>query len=181
MFTVRPDNTLVGHCEKLVKAYDFGKRHTANGTQEQQLTGMIGQSVVMDGFGLGYASGSNGFDDGVDLVFEGIKIDVKTMGRSTDVRRNYTNNFLKLQDYFDTDVYIFCSYHKVKKEVTVCGWISKPDFVAKRRFYPKGSTRKRLDGSTFDTFSDLYEIDNCHLNDIESFEDLKRQLRAFWK
>jgi len=73
--------------------HNFGHRYTANGNYEQQLTGIIGQSVVMEIFGLGFIDGSSGFDHGVDIYFEGLKIDVKTMGRTTDVKPNYTNNF----------------------------------------------------------------------------------------
>ncbi len=98
------------------------------------------------------------------------------MVRTTDVKPYYTNNFLKLQDYFDTEIYIFCSFHKNKKEVTVCGWISKPDFVLKRKFYKKESTRTRSDGSSFQTFSDLYEIDNTYLNSVNTIDELKSQL-----
>ncbi|WP_104735183.1 hypothetical protein [Hanstruepera ponticola] len=177
MFTVSVDPKLIEHCKVMVSKHDFGKRFTANGTKEQQLTGIIGQSVVMDFFGKGYVDGSYGFDEGVDLVFADKTIDVKTMGRTTAVKSGYTNNFLKLQDYFDTDIYIFCSYHKIKQVLTVCGWISKEDFVVKRRFYPKGSIRTRFDKTTFTTFADLYEIDNKDLNNVNSITDLKNQLK----
>ncbi len=176
MFTVNINNELIEYCQKLVKTTNFGNRYTANGNEEQQLTGIIGQSVIMDAFGLGYVMGKGGFDNGVDMIINSKKVDVKTMGRTTDVKRNYTNNFLKLQDYFETEVYIFCSYHKLKKEVTVCGWIEKSEFVDKRKLYPKGTTRTRNDGTTFTTFADLYEIDIIHLTDVSSFHDLKHQL-----
>jgi hypothetical protein len=176
MFTIKVETALLEHCQNLVKMHNFGYRYTANGNEEQQLTGIIGQSVIMDAFGQGYVDGKGGFDNGVDLIINGKRVDVKTMGRTTDVKHNYTNNFLKLQDYFETEIYIFCSYHKQKKEVTICGWIDKSDFVAKRKLFPKGATRTRYDGSTFNTFADLYEIDNVHLHDATDFRDLKSQL-----
>lgn len=160
----------------LGKTHNFGNRHTANGNQEQQSTGIIGQSAVMQAFGLGWVNGAGGFDDGVDLMINSKKVDVKTMGRTTDVKRNYTNNFLKLQDHYDTEIYIFCSYHKLKKEVTVCGWIDKQNFSVYRKLFPKGTTRTRTDGTNFTTFSDLYEIANIHLNDVNSIEDLRLQI-----
>lgn len=176
MFTVAVKPTLIEHCKTVLAKHNFGKRYTANGTKEQQLTGIIGQSVVMDFFNDGYVDGSSGFDDGVDLVYNGKTIDVKTMGRTTRVKLGYTNNFLKLQDYFKTDIYIFCSYHKIKHVLTVCGWISKADFVKKRKYFPKGSARTRFDKTTFTTFADLYEIDNADLNNVNSITDLKKQL-----
>jgi hypothetical protein len=176
MFKIQVSDTVIDHCKAQIQNYNFGQRSTANGNAEQQLTGIIGQSVVMNLFGLASVNGEDGFDDGVDIVFNNKKIDVKTMGRTTDVRREYTNNFLKLQDYFQTEVYIFCSYNKIKKEITVCGWIEKNEFVQKRKFYPKGTTRSRFDGSSFQTFADLYEIDIIDINDVSDVNDLKRQL-----
>jgi len=176
VFVIKVKEELIDYCEEQISKYNFGKRSLANGTPEQQLTGVIGQSVVMELFGFGKVDGSQGFDEGVDLVFNNKKIDVKTMGRTTTVKPYYTNNFLKLQDYFETDIYIFCSYNKRKKELTVCGWITKEDFILKRRFYKQGSIRTRSDGSTFKTFSDLYELDNIDLNQVNSFEQLKLDL-----
>tara|TARA_R100001377_G_C3180293_1_gene106364 strand:- start:620 stop:1156 length:537 start_codon:yes stop_codon:yes gene_type:complete len=178
MFTVKVEKDIITHCETVVKKHNFGKRFTANGTKTQQLTGIIGQSVIMSFFNLGKVDGSGGCDNGVDLIVNKKNIDVKTMGRTTDVRKSYTNNFLKLQDYFKTDIYIFCSYHKIKQELTVCGWIPKTDFIEKRRFFPKGTIRTRTNNTKFRTFADLFEIDNCHLNDILSIEDLRQQLNA---
>jgi hypothetical protein len=178
MFKVEVSEHIINHCKTQVENYNFGQRSSANGNKTQQLTGIIGQSVIMNLFNLGIVQGADGFDDGVDIIFNNKKIDVKTMGRTTDVRRSYTNNFLKLQDYFQTEVYIFCSYHKTNHELTVCGWIEKNDFVRKRKFFPKGSIRTRLDGSTFETFADLYEIDNVDINDVQSVDDLKNQLNS---
>ena len=176
MFTVKIENKIISHCETIIKTHNFGNRFTANGSKNQQLTGIIGQSVVMSFFNLGLVDGTKGFDNGVDLIVNNKTIDVKTMGRTTHVRKSYTNNFLKLQDHFKTDIYIFCSYHKTKHELTVCGWIDKASFIEKRQFYPKGSIRTRTDQTTFKTFADLFEIDNCHLNPVFSISDLKQQL-----
>ncbi len=49
----------------------------------------------------------------------------------------------------------------------------------RRKFYAKGSLRNRNDGTSFETFSDLYEIDNTDLNQVNSLEELKIQLEAF--
>ena len=179
MFTLKVTDSILQHCNQQLENYNFGKRHTANGNKQQQFTGIIGQSVVMHLFNKGLIDGNEGFDNGVDILYNNLKIDVKTMGRTTDVRSNYTNNFLKLQDYFETEIYIFCSYHKVKQELTVCGWIDKESFIKKRKYHPKGSTRKRFDQTTFTTFADLYEIDNYQLNDCNSIADLKAQLNNF--
>ncbi|TXD52649.1 MULTISPECIES: hypothetical protein [unclassified Polaribacter] len=181
MVTIKIHDDILQHCKKQVENYNFGQRFTANGTKQQQLTGIIGQSTVMQIFNQSFINGSEGFDNGIDMLYNNLKIDIKTMGRTTDVRANYTNNFLKLQDYFETEIYIFCSHHKNKQEITICGWIDKEEFIRKRKLYPKGSIRKRFNQTTFKTFADLYEIENHQLNDILSVDDLKEQLNNFKK
>lgn len=179
MFKVKVKNEILQHCQKQINNYNFGQRSVANGNREQQLTGIIGQCVVMEMFGQGYIDGSTGCDDGTDISVLGCSVDVKTMGRTTDVRSNYVNNFIALQLKFSTDIFIFCSYHKSKQEITVCGWIPKAEFLQKASFFPKGSTRTRLDGSTFQTFADLYEIRNDLLNDVNSPDTLKQQIEQW--
>lgn len=181
MFLIKVNPVIIRHCREQIEKYNFGQRCVANGTPDQQLTGIIGQSVIMDLFGLGLIDGSTGFDGGVDIVYEGIKMDVKTMGRTTDVREGYVNNFIALQSNFDTDVYVFCSYNKMKNELTVCGLTTKADFLKKAQFFPKGSTRTRSDGTTFKTFADLYEIANKDLVNVDSFDELKACLMEIKK
>lgn len=181
MFTLKVREKILIHCQNQIDNYNFGKRSVANGNREQQLTGIIGQCVLMDLFGQGFVDGSKGCDDGTDISVLGYSIDVKTMGRTTDVRSDYVNNFIALQLKFTTDIFIFCSFHKLKKEITVCGWIPKADFLQKASFYPKGTTRTRSDGSSFNTFADLYEIRNDMLNDVASSESLKQQIEQWCK
>ena len=180
MFDIKVNDEIINHCEQQINNYNFGKRFTANGSKDQQLTVIIGQTVIMDLFELGYINGKKGFDNGIDIVytniFGSITIDVKTMGRTTKVKSNYTNNFIALQDCFNPDVYIFCSYNKLNKILTICGWITKQEFINKRRFYPKGTLRNRTNGTTFETKADLFEIDVIDLNDVTNELDLKKQL-----
>jgi hypothetical protein len=176
MYKIQISDELLKHCRNQVEQYNFGMRKEANGTKEQQFNGIVGQCVLMQLFNCGLVDGSRGFDNGIDIEFGNHKIDVKTMGRTTDVKFNYTNNFLKFQDYFDTTTYIFCSYNKITNELTICGWIDKETFIKRRNFFEKGSERTRNDGSKFTLFADLYEIDNINLFDVISTEDLKHQL-----
>ena len=144
MFKIKVDEILIEYCKNQVEKYNFGKRVSANGNKEQQLTGIIGQSVVMNLFNQGNVNGADGFDGGVDILYNNKTIDVKTMGRNTEVKLNYTNNFLKLQDYFKTEIYIFCSYHKTKKELTLCGWIRESRFHKQKKILSKRNREKTI-------------------------------------
>lgn len=179
MFKIKVKDEILKHCQTQIEKYEFGKRCVANGNKEQQLTGIIGQSVVMEMFGQGYVDGSTGFDGGTDISFGGCSIDVKTMGRTTDVRYNYVNNFIALQQSLNTDIFIFCSYNKTNQELTVCGWIPKAEFLNKASFFPKGSTRYRNNGTSFQTFADLFEISNDLIYDVDSSEMLIKKIE-YW-
>lgn len=177
MFDVKVSQKLIDHCVGQLSVYNFGQRGVADGSPEQQLTGIIGQSQVAELFGEPWVSGKGGFDDGKDLLYLGLVIDVKTMGRTTAVRSYYVNNFIGLQKHYQTDVYIFCSYNKTNCILTICGWVTKDQLNDRASFYPKGSTRSRSDGSEFKTFTDLYEIKNSDLNEVTSVQDLKNSIK----
>jgi len=178
MFDISTRSEIINHCKAQIKLYNFGKRGYANGNKDQQLTGIIGQSVISELFGQGWVDGSKGFDNGIDIVYQNKSIDVKTMGRTTEVRAYYVNNFLGAQKDFSTDIYIFSSFNKTNNVLTVVGWIAKEDFFNKAKFYKRGSIRLRSNGSKFKTFADLYEIENSKLNQIESINDLKQQISS---
>ena len=171
---IKPE--IIEHCKYQIKKYNFGKRSEHNGTKKQQYFGIIGQSIIMDFFGLGYVDGSSGFDGGIDLTYKGKTYDVKTMGRKVDIKDDYVNNFLKVQEDYNVDGYIFCSINELKKELTVCGWITKDNFIKNRKFYKKDELRYRNDGSSFPVKADLYEISNNDLNFVNSILDFKMQL-----
>ena len=67
MFTLKVEQQLIDYCQEQVLQYNFGKRKVANGSAEQQLTGIIGQSVLMQLFGLGKVDGKHGFDNGMKV------------------------------------------------------------------------------------------------------------------
>ena len=180
MFKVKVKEWVKAYCKDQIARYNFGMRSQANGTPEQQYTGILGQCTILDLLGKDLINGEDGCDDGEDLNFEGLSIDVKTMGRTTDVRPNFVNNFIALQMKFQTDLYIFCSLNKVTEELTICGWIPKSEFVQKANFYPEGTIRRRTDGTTFKTFADLYEIQNTELYDVSSIQDMFNKIHDYY-
>lgn len=169
------------HCWNEVNNHNFGQRKEHNGSKNDQYTGIVAQSIIMDFFGLGYVDGSLGCDGGVDLTYKGKTYDVKAMGRNVDVKDSYVNNFYKVQENYNVDGYIFCSINKKKKELTVCGWIKKEDFIMNKKLYKKGEMRYRDDGSSFPVKGDTYEIGNEHLNFVNSVIDMKMQMISRWE
>ena len=181
MYNVKVTNSIKAHCVNQIKLHNFGKRGTADGTPGQQLTGIIGQSVVADMCGLPLVDGSTGFDGGEDIRIGKYVIDIKTMGRTTYMQPGYVHNFLSLQESYPTDVYIFTSLNKKTEILTVCGWIPKNDLLKNAILYKKGATRKRFDGTEFVLSTDNYELDNKHLRDVFDPDHMMNQIYMGWK
>ena len=91
----------------MLKEHNFGKRSVADGNYNEHLTGIIGQCTIQTMFQVDLLTGEEGFDHGKDLEYRRLSIDVKTMGRTTDVKDHYVNNFIALQKGFHKDVFIF--------------------------------------------------------------------------
>ena len=178
MFKFAVENEVIYFVEKLLKKHNFGRRGFADGNYNEQVTGLIGQTVIQEFFNRKRPSGEGGFDGGVDLEVNGNRIDVKTMGRNVDPRPDYVNNFIGLQKNYDTDLLLFCSYNKRTKNLTVCGWISKVVFIKNASFFPLGTPRFRSDGTSFITKADLYELENSELIQSSSIEELVLQIQS---
>lgn len=50
--------------------------------------------------------------------------------------------------------------------------VNKHDFFDRATFFPKGSLRYRADGTSFETFAPLYEIEQSKLDEVTDISDL---------
>ena len=122
---------------------------------------MLGQTVMADGIGEPRPE-AVGFDNGIDFIIFGHTVDLKTMGRTTNVGRGYVNNLVASQLGYATEVYVFSSINKKTSVMTFCGVLHKAGFG--NFFIPKGTARTRYDGTKFITKVDMYEIPNSELS-----------------
>lgn len=143
----------------------IGRRGDAtDGDVAMAYTGMLGEVVFADIMGLERPGRKHGFDDGVDFVIDGVKIDVKTMARNGPWKSYMVNNLMGSQvngKRYLNDIYVFASIDKSIGSLEVIGWIRKRDIKRMARgvsFFPAGTRRKRADGTTFDSRGDLYEV-----------------------
>lgn len=177
MFDIQISKDLIEHCQRQVNNCNFGQRSTnTNGTKEQQLVGLIGESAIRKAFGYQYVKCGDDFNIAYDFIYNTMKVDVKTMGRTSYPTKYYVNNLIAEQIDYECDRYIFCSYHKVENVLTICGFIDKETFLKKAVKYLKGTSRTRSDGSEFVLKSDLYEIKNSDLEKVYSMKELKLKL-----
>ena len=152
----------------------IANRGKFDGTKENQLLGLIGEFEVHN-YLLGYyPEFKKGFDGGIDIVYKGKTIDVKTMGRNVDIKMEYVNNFYSCQLKYDCDVLIFASINKQDNTFQICGWIDKKNIPRKSIFYEQGEKRYRDDGSYFELEADTYEIYNYNLIDMKYLDEVNK-------
>ena len=173
MLKLSIDKNIIDHAVWLVDHVNYGQRGDADGDKKQQVRGMIGQCMVMDILGYDLPQITHEHDGGIDINYNGLTIDVKTMGRNCDPRPEYVNNLIGLQSHFDVDAYIFCSINRKDITLTICGWIAKNEFLKLAEFTPKDGYRIRSDGTRFQTKANLYELQNNMLNNVNSIDELK--------
>lgn len=167
-YTVSP--WIIEACSTFLQSHSLGNRGVEDGTFEQQLTGLIGEYIVyyhLKREKPDLSKKEDGFDGGIDIVHNGVRIDVKTMGRNSYVRGEYVNNFYVMQQKYDCDVLTFCSYHKSQQVIEICGWIHKNELSEKGIFYKAGSKRLRDNGTFFHFRQDNYEVKNKDLRPID--------------
>ena len=120
-----------------LKTNNIANRGVADGSRIEQYIGLLGEMKAHQLFKIPFEF-SKGFDGGYDMEINGLKADVKTMGRNVDMKPDYVHNFNGLQKHFE----------RAKK-------------------FKKGSKRYRDDG-TYTTFKcTTYEIKNKDLNPIK--------------
>ena len=159
-------HTLKLKCWDFLSKNNIGNRHSANGNKEQQLVGLIGEVLTKNAFNIEHKF-TKGFDGGFDFEYKGKRIDVKTMGRTVDMKPYFVHNFIGFQKEFDCDIYIFNSLNKRTNKLELCGWVTKEELLDKSLFYKKGYVRNRDNGTSFKMRADTYEIENRLLNNIK--------------
>jgi hypothetical protein len=171
MIDIRVSEQTIAEAKSLVDKTDYGNGQFDAGNKEQQLVGIIGQIALCKILGMKQTEGVK-YDGGYDVVINGVKVDIKTMGRTTYPRPYYVNNFFARQLDLPAEAFIFCSYNKTDHILTVCGCITKDNLRKISTQFPVGSLRTRSDGTTFKVKSNLCEVENKDLTQIMSKQEL---------
>ncbi len=184
MFEVKVPERIKKYCSDLVAHVNFGLRGFFDGTKKNQWVGMVGQNMILDLFGLPLVVGTTGFDNGVDLEYAGLKIDVKTMGKTKpQVKNTYLVYPVESQKKYPTDIYLFVAFNTTNDVLTVCGWSDKEHFFKTALYSPVGTVEHRGDGTTFLSKAGMYKIHQSNLSSPGSVEDLQAewQYYGFWR
>ena len=173
MFEVSIKPEIKQRALSILETQNFGMRGQADGSPEQQQVGLIGEMTVLDLYGINKSYNRDQWDNGYDMICNGHYTDIKTMGRTVNMKDHYVHNFNSLQKDYECNIYIFCSYNKSRDVLQICGWIDKALLLKKASFHKQGSTRYRDDGQPIERKNaDLYEIMNSDLKNINNLTDL---------
>ena len=175
MFDLKIPQAIKNYAWALVSAVNFGQRGKADGSKEQQYTGMIGEVMCCDLFRRPRPQGGAGPDPGHDMVISEKRVDVKTMGRTVPMQAAYVHNFCALQ-IRAPGYYLFCSICKPTSILTVCGTISAAELHQKGQHFAEGETRTRSDGTTFVTRAGMIEVAQASLAQCRDAEDIQIEL-----
>lgn len=143
-----------------------------NGTFDQQKKGFISE-LLTHHYLLGtHKKLQNFFDDGIDFVYKGFNVDVKTGTRLTFIKPNYSALYMVKAMAYKTDIVIFNNYNTTEDIVEICGWIFSKDIERYARRIEENSVRK-LDGNkTMISKFENFDINYTLLNSIEILENL---------
>ncbi|HEY9061030.1 MAG TPA: hypothetical protein VIO64_11105 [Pseudobacteroides sp.] len=171
MFDILVTQEQKEYAKQLTDNVNFGIRKSGgNGSNVQQYTGILSEIVIKDLFGVARTTG-DGFDGGFDFELFGAKVDVKTMCRNTYMKHDYIHNLFAVQNY-DVDYYLFCSFNKQTDILTICGIISKEEFLKKSKYYAAGTIRERSNGTELELKADNYEIRQSKLKYVSCMEEV---------
>lgn len=177
MFDIFPNEEQLNYAKQIVDHYNFGHRGYGDGNKRMQEVGILGQVCLADLLNEERPTGEKGFDGGFDFIINNKKVDVKTMGRTVDIKEHYVHNFVEYQLKYSCDFYIFLSYNYKNNKLTVCGTVSKSTFKEKAILYKLGDVRVRDDGTTFLTRTPMFEIFQHDLIPINSLSDIYKIIK----
>ena len=96
-FNVDVPQFVIDESKKFIENNNLGMRNDdSNGTKDQQLVGVIGQNMMALALGKRFMQPTTTHDGGVDFEIFGIKLDIKTMGRTRVPQLDYVNNLMEI-------------------------------------------------------------------------------------
>jgi hypothetical protein len=172
MYNFAITNEIMEHGWYLVNNNNYGKRDSDNGSKVDQLVGMVAQCAIMDLFGYELPPIMKESDCGIDMLYKGIKIDIKANSYNGLPKPSYIANVFEAQKNYATDVYIFSVVHKHNRTLTITGWMDKADFFNKAKLRKKGDLATKSNGETFALRSSDYGLQIAELNQVDNLRQL---------
>jgi len=172
MITIQIHEQTIIDATVYVDKKKIGNRKSFNGNRKNQVVGICAEFMIADLLGLERPKG-DGFDGGWDIQIGNKLIDIKTVGRTSKAKPEHWNNVIGQQIEYKNTHYLFCALNTYNRLLTICGFITKEDFLAKATYNKEGDVIIRSDGSELTLGAPNYGIQNKDLIQINSIEELK--------
>lgn len=180
MITVQVPELVLRESIKVCDQTNFGKRGFDDGNKTQQLHGIIAQNSMALAFGFPFVKPSDTWDGGWDFKIHSEKIDVKNASRTVTPKPQYEALVVSDQVRYDVQIYLFTSYNHRRNELTICGWLTKDQFLKKARLYKRGDIIERDNNTTFTCRLNTHQIYYYQLNGLaNSLEQLKEDIEEY--
>ena len=143
---------------------EMGKLNNSITKGEGNIHGFLGEIITANFLSV---STFNTYD--YDIVFNNIKIDVKTKKVNTPPRNYYECSIANLNTKQKCDVYVFTRILNDMTKGWLLGYINKKDYFEKATFLRKG----RIDHSNnWKVLTDCYNLPINKLKDIDNLKSL---------
>ena len=143
---------------------EMGKLNNSITKGEGNIHGFLGEIITANFLSV---SRFNTYD--YDIVFNNIKIDVKTKKVNTPPRNYYECSIANLNTKQKCDVYVFTRILNDMTKGWLLGYINKKDYFEKATFLRKGS----IDPSNnWKVLTDCYNLPINKLKDIDNLKSL---------
>lgn len=172
MITIQIEEQVIIDAAQYVDKRVIGKRKSFNGNRKNQVVGICAEFMIADLLGIERPKG-DGFDGGWDIQIGNKFIDIKTIGTTSKVKPEHWNNVIGQQIEYKNTHYLFCSLNTYNRLLTICGFITKDDFLKKATYNKEGDIIMRSDGSELKLGAPNYGIQNKDLIQINSIAELK--------
>lgn len=96
-------------------------------------TGFLGEFAFLEAFG-----GERDHTYEYDIMYDDMKVEVKTKKRTVDPQPHYQADIFDLNTEQDCDIYYFVSINSEEERVWMCGYLTPDEFYDRASFKKKG-------------------------------------------
>lgn len=143
---------------------NLGKRGEFDGSNRKQFIGIIAENTVRNYYGFELMQKQDGWDGGFDILWNGLKTDIKSTERKWFPKKHWHSSVPQMQIKYKSEAYIFTSLNVENKVLTICGWITKKEFTEKSIFNKKGNKMFGDKGNFSVSTVSSYQIKYLDLN-----------------
>lgn len=165
MIVCTPSQDTLSKANQIAKIQGNLKNSITNGERNSQ--GVLGELAVKKYLGIN--ADIKGTKD-YDFIYNGKKIEVKTMGTNYNPNDTYICSINKNSAFQDCDIYVFCFLNLKTNKLFIYGWCTKKYFYENCYYQPKGEPVRGLEKGLKE---DQYRLKVTNLNKMKELKEIQ--------